>query len=485
MARFNTGGYFLLGTTTNSAKLYVGNSLPPTTNIQVRIDSSNVALVTSGGTVGFGTLTPSANLHVMGNLYVSNALTTTNVYAASETLTGTTGQTTSFITGNVYVSNALTTMNLFATGNTSSISNMVIQNFDFVVAATAGSYSNVCSITDVPNGSAIYAIYVDMMARGAGGSAQTKTYIIVSNYNATAGVWTRALPIGNPTAGGQTGLDVMTLNGTTTLRVTNRNAAETVNIGIVVKVSSSSFSRVAITDLTSVAGSTGTGATQTGFYPTTLLTQVANRVGVSIEQPTANLHVGGNQIIAGLTGTPSLNITGNVFASNALVAPNIYGTTSIVGGTYYGIVAGANTIASSTQTLSGTAGVTSLNVTGNVFASNAFVAPTINATTALNVSGTFSLGALGGTIRNILCGTTGSQQITGNGPLLDYFNIGTTLAGTNYLVFMTPFYGSATHVLALQLDSRTTSRVNFQVARVDASSGTTTYTIQWMIIDLN
>ena len=191
---------------------------------------------------------------------------------------------------------------------------------------------------------------------------------------------------------------------------------------------------------------------------------------------------GSTQTLSGTAGVTSLNVTGNVFASNAFVAPSIYGTLT---GTHYGVVAGSNTLSGSTQTLGGTAGVTTLNVTGNVFASNAFVAPTINATTALNVSGTFSLGALGGTIRNILCGSTGTQQIIGNGPLLDFFNIGTTLAGTNYLVFMTPYYGSASHVLALQLDSKTTSRVNFQVARVDASSGTTTYTIEWMIIDLN
>jgi hypothetical protein len=332
------------------AKLDIGTFGMPSSNTTVRIDGSNVALVTSGsGLVGFGTTAPTANLHVIGNIYASNAITTTNVFATqyygdggllsnvfvqslanlvvSNSVTTTnvfattanvgtlnvwqvSNLSTLTVTNNLYAANAITTMNLFATGNTSSISNMVIRSFDFVVAATAGSYSNVCSIIDVPNGSAIYAIYVDMMARGAGGSAQTKTYIIVSNYNATSGTWTRALPIGNPAAGGQTGLDVMTLNGTTTLRVTNRNAAETVNIGMVVKVSSSSFSRVVVTDLTSAAGSTGTGATFSGFYPTTLVTQVANRVGVSIEQPTANLHV-----------------AGNVYVSNAVTTTNVFATT--------------------------------------------------------------------------------------------------------------------------------------------------------------
>ena len=325
--------------------------------------TSNLQTVTLTGSTG------ATTMNATGNLYVSNAITTTNVFATTANV-GTlnvwqvSNLVTLSLTNNLYAANAVTTTNLFATGNTSSISNMVIQSFDFVVAATAGSYSNVCSIIDVPNGSAIYAIYVDMMARGAGGSAQTKTYIIVSNYNATAGVWTRALPIGNPAAGGQTGLDVMTLNGTTYLRATNRNAAETINVGMVVKVSSSSFSRVAITDLTSQANQTGTGATSTGFYPTTLVTQVANRVGVSIEVPTANLHVVGNQIVAGLTGTTSLNVTGNVYVSNAVTVTALYG----------------NVVASNVVVTPAT-GVTGINVTGNIYASNAVTTTNVFAAT--------------------------------------------------------------------------------------------------------
>jgi hypothetical protein len=251
-------------------------------------------------------ITSVSTLNVFGISNI-NSLTTPTANVGTLNVSSISNLNSLVLLNNLYASNALSTMNLFATGNTSTISNMLIRNFDFVVATTAGSYTNVCSIIDSPNGSAIYAIYVDMMARGAGGSAQTKTYIIVSNYNATSGVWTRALPIGNPAAGGQTGLDVMTLNGTTYLRATNRNAAEAVNVGMVIKVSSSSFSRVIITDLTS---QTGSGATFTGFYPTTVLTQVASRVGISTEQPAANLHV-----------------TGNIYVSNALQTTNVFAST--------------------------------------------------------------------------------------------------------------------------------------------------------------
>lgn len=119
-AGFTAGGFtnsstLSVGGINAGAKLYVFGSAP-SSNLHVRIDSSNIALVTSGGNkVGINTLAPSANLHVVGNVYASNAVTTTNVFANTSTLTGTTGQTTLNVTGNLYVSNALTTTNVFAT----------------------------------------------------------------------------------------------------------------------------------------------------------------------------------------------------------------------------------------------------------------------------------------------------------------------------------------------------------------------------------
>ena len=126
--RINSGSVMGIGTTTPVAKLHVGTTLQ--SNTQVRIDSSNIALVTSGsGFVGFGTVAPTANLHVVGNVYVSNALQTTNVFANTTTLVGTTGQTTLNVTGNLYVSNAVTTTNITCAGFTSNVSNTIF-NFD-------------------------------------------------------------------------------------------------------------------------------------------------------------------------------------------------------------------------------------------------------------------------------------------------------------------------------------------------------------------
>ena len=73
---FTNGSTFTVGTVPSFlAKFYVTGGAP-STNIMARIDASNVALGTSGGgLIGINTLTPTANLHVIGNVYVSNAMT--------------------------------------------------------------------------------------------------------------------------------------------------------------------------------------------------------------------------------------------------------------------------------------------------------------------------------------------------------------------------------------------------------------------------
>jgi hypothetical protein len=321
------------------------NIIQPFTNLAVSNTVTTTNIVAAGFTsnitntvFNFDTLTiPFINSSTL-NVSSTTNLTTLNVTSISNLISlaattanistlnvATISNVNSFqVTNNVFASNALQTTNLFVTGNVATVASTVFQSFNFSVAATAGSFTNVCSVLDSPNGSGIYAIYADMMTRGAGGSAQTKTYIITCNYNSTAGVWTRALPIANPSAGGQIGLDVMTLNGTTYLRATNRSAAEIVSVGMVIRTSSSTFSTVAITDLTA---QTGTGATSTGFYPTTAITQVAGRVGITIESPSANLHVVGNQTIAGLASNISLSVTGNAAISNALTTANLFAST--------------------------------------------------------------------------------------------------------------------------------------------------------------
>jgi hypothetical protein len=78
------------------------------------VDASN-AVTTTNVFAATATVTGTANqttLNVTGNVYASNAVTTTNIFAATAT-----------VTGNIYASNAITTTNLFA--NTLTMSNAV------------------------------------------------------------------------------------------------------------------------------------------------------------------------------------------------------------------------------------------------------------------------------------------------------------------------------------------------------------------------
>jgi hypothetical protein len=95
--------------------------------------------ITNNGLFGVGTSTPSATIHAIGNIYSSNALSTTNVFATGNVVatrfmsaggfTVVTGGPTLGVTGNIYASNALTTTNLFTAGFTSNASNTIF-NFD-------------------------------------------------------------------------------------------------------------------------------------------------------------------------------------------------------------------------------------------------------------------------------------------------------------------------------------------------------------------
>ena len=337
------------------------------------------------------------------NVYASNAIQTTNVYAATANLT--TGNASTFIAlNNVYAANAIQTTNLTSTGNT-SISNMKVQSFNFTVASGAGSYTNVCSITDSPHGSGIYAVSAEFMSRGAGGSAMTRSYMFTCNYNATTGNWTRVIPTSRPSGNNQLALDARTSGGVTTLRATNLGANEVVSAGIVLRVSSTSFSTVNITDLTTQSD---VGATSTGFYPTSVYTQNNGLVGISTENPTSNLHVVGNiyasnsiqtiNVLATTSNVTTGNATyfvalNNVYAANSLFSTNVYATTSNVttGNTTYIVALNANVStfnASTSNTLTGNVS-TLTALAANVATFNGFTSNTLTG----NVSTFTSLGA--------------------------------------------------------------------------------------------
>jgi hypothetical protein len=85
--------------------------------------AGNVSMVvTYSNSVGVGTTSPVANLHIVGNTYISNAIQTTNVVASGNVtatqfvgvngFTPVAGGPALGVTGNIYTSNALQTTNI-------------------------------------------------------------------------------------------------------------------------------------------------------------------------------------------------------------------------------------------------------------------------------------------------------------------------------------------------------------------------------------
>jgi hypothetical protein len=85
--------------------------------------------------------TGQTSLDVTGNVYASNALTTTNIYAATERLTGATGQTSLDVTGNIYASNAVTTTNVIASSLRLASSTITVPSGTLQFNSTAGIYN--------------------------------------------------------------------------------------------------------------------------------------------------------------------------------------------------------------------------------------------------------------------------------------------------------------------------------------------------------
>ena len=156
--------------------------------------------------------------------------------------------------------------------------------------------------------------------------------------------------------------------------------------------------------------------------------------------------VGLGNIGVGATNVPTSNIqvTGNVYASNALVSPLILGTSLV--GTHYGVIAGSNTITGST--ISGT------TLYGTLAGSNTITGSTISGTTLYGTlagsnTGAFSSISLG-TALSIANGgtgqTTASTAFNALSPMTTLGDIiyggasgtGTRLAGstTSSIVFL-------------------------------------------------
>ena len=273
------------------AKLDIGTLGTPSSNTTVRIDGSNVALVTSGaGLVGFGTTTPTSNLHVIGNVYASNAVQATNVTATTANV-GTlnvwqvSNLTTLTVTNNLYAANALTTTNVFATAG-ASIGSSVLGTNVFVASNTFGG-SNVLIMNTLGR--------VGIATTSPGYPLDVGTTV---NITASGNETIRSkgpLIIGNGTNDGNrfiSALDSSMVGGDSRYFVLGK--------------AGSVYNQAELSYYHDADGSIN-NKMYLGFFSKIVMTLAASgNIGIGIQVPSANVHV-----------------LGNVYASNALQTTNV------------------------------------------------------------------------------------------------------------------------------------------------------------------
>jgi hypothetical protein len=292
------------------------------------INGSNVSTVPAAISVtgaaqtnitSVGTLT---GLNVQGLLIGSNASGLANINGSNVSTVPTAISVTGAAQPNITSVANLVTLNVNSTlrtsnltvANAASIQNISFYKFDAVVGATTGNYTNVFSINS-SNGAC--TILMSMATVDQTGVQNTKGYLVAVSSNTATSGWTRVAPLSEGSTGGIQIDAYTTGSGPTYFRARNVATPAVSNVSVQIELLGPTFSPVTVTDLTA---QTGTGATSTGFYPSTVLLQDGGRVGIYIDTPSANLHVSGNS-----------------YSSNSVESPwgvfqnlNVYSTANIV-----------------------------------------------------------------------------------------------------------------------------------------------------------
>lgn len=206
------------------------------------------------GSVGIGLANPSSTLHVNGNITCSGTVTTTAVIGIGP------GIVTKTI-----IRNLSTTVN------------------DWTEFVNIGIWNGACTI------------HMDV-TQSEGGSSVSKAYVISRNYYYTNGNWHICNPISSSGdyAGNDWRLDMQNNYGDCKFRFVRVSGVDNnLNVAAVITVTGDPGHLPAITEL----NTTGSGATTSGFYMGSVLTQCKGSVGIGVLQPTATLHVVG-QILA-------------------------------------------------------------------------------------------------------------------------------------------------------------------------------------------
>ena len=396
---------------------------------------NTAAIFGTSGSVGIGTnagLTGGATLNVAGNVYVSNALVAPNIFAltsmnapTTNTLSfygpsgfvgiGTSGSgSTLNVAGNVYASNALSATNIFALTSMNVVSGGVLNTAAIfgtsgsVGIGTAGSGAtlNVAGNVYASNSISAPNIFVTISMNVVSGGVLN-----------TAAIYGTSGSVGIGTNAGLTGGATLNVAG----NVYASNAISAPNIFALTSMNAPTINTLSLYGTSGFVGvgTSGSGATL----------NVAGNVWVSNAIAAANIFATRANIttlnvstLSGTNGTvgigtdatdATLSIAGNLYASNAITAANAVVTTLNISS-----ILNTQSLYSSTGFvgINTSTGSANLHVQGNLYASNALTAPTVFATTSLNVT-TLNTTSIYGTSGFVGIGTTlpsASLQVQGN-----------------------------------------------------------------------
>jgi hypothetical protein len=322
-----------------------------TTSANVR--TLNTAFITGPlGLVGIGTRASGATLNVAGNVWVSNALSAPNVFATTSanvtslntaTIFGTAGRVgisttasgwTLNVAGNAYVSNAIGAQNVFATSFanvTNLITSRIVSTTGFVGVNCAGGGATLNVAGNVWASNALAA--PNVFATTSANLASLNTSAIFSSTGF----------VGINCAGGGARMNVLG-NVYVSNALTTTNVLPTMNANIIT-----------------------TSVTYMNLFT----------AGLGINGPAQ----------AGTALAPLVKVFGNVWCSNAFQTPNCRVTNVLAVTSNLGPTATKRIFSSAAGGIVGvgqvpTVGAATLQVTGNVFAANALQSANISTTSA-------------------------------------------------------------------------------------------------------
>jgi hypothetical protein len=438
-ATLNVLGNVFISNTLVSPNIFARTSMnTPTTN--------TLSFYGPSGFVGVGTSGSGSTLNVAGNVWVSNALSAPNVFATVSmnvvgvTNTsaifgtagsvgigldaGTTGGATLNVAGNVWVSNAVSTPNIFAT-----LANVTTLN----VSSLSGTNGTVGIGTNA-TGPAFY-IAGNLFAS----NAVTAPNAIVTNMNISSILNTQSIFSSTGLVGINTSAPAASLHVLGNLYASNALTAP-----VVFATTSMNTPTLNTTSIYGLASLVGINTTTPGaslhvlgnLYASNALTAPVVRATTSMNITTLNTtSIFGTSGQVGIgTTLPSadLQVQGNMYSTNAISTTNIIATT-------------LNTTVINTASIFGPDGLvgvggtplgSTLDIIGNLYASNALTSPSI-------ISGTSNITFLNTTsIYSTSVGVGINTTATGAGLMIGgNLYASNALTGTNLVASGTIYYG--------------------------------------------